>query len=59
MVCFGIKLLLSLFQNYSRAIFDIRVVDSGIKDMYLPTEVDMPLYTEPIDRYAQNFAVYI
>lgn len=32
------------------AIFDIRVVDSGPKDSYLQTDVDMPLYTEPIDR---------
>jgi len=37
-------------QRYSSAIFDIRIVDSGLTDSYLPTDVDMPLYTEAIDR---------
>ncbi|XP_060595230.1 ubiquitin carboxyl-terminal hydrolase 31-like isoform X2 [Ruditapes philippinarum] len=36
--------------TYKGAKFDIRVVDSGPKDSYLADDVDMPLYTEPIDR---------
>ncbi|KAL4240330.1 Ubiquitin carboxyl-terminal hydrolase 31 [Mactra antiquata] len=36
--------------TYTSAIFDVRVVDCGPRDIYLPTDVDMPLYTQPIDK---------
>ena len=39
-----------VFQEYP-VLFKIHVVDSGAKDCYLPTDVEMPLYTEAIDRY--------
>ncbi|KAH3860654.1 ubiquitin carboxyl-terminal hydrolase 31-like [Dreissena polymorpha] len=38
-----------------RIIFDVRVIDSGPSDMYLPTDVDMPLYTEAIDRALSTY----
>ena len=40
------------FSQEYPVLFKIHVVDSGVKDCYLPTDVDMPLYTEAIDRYA-------
>ena len=46
----GFNLLLVFFQDYP-VLFKIHVVDSGVKDCYLPTDVDMPLYTEAIDMY--------
>ncbi|XP_052816760.1 ubiquitin carboxyl-terminal hydrolase 31-like [Mya arenaria] len=36
--------------HFERAIFDIRVVESGPSDCYLATNVEMPLYTQDIDR---------
>lgn len=36
-------------------LFKIHVVDSGAKDCYLPTDVEMPLYTEAIDRAINTY----
>ncbi|WAQ96183.1 UBP31-like protein [Mya arenaria] len=42
--------LIQILLHFERAIFDIRVVESGPSDCYLATNVEMPLYTQDIDR---------
>ena len=43
-------LFVYVLQEYP-VLFRIRVIDSGTKDCCLPTDVEMPLYTEAVDRY--------
>ena len=50
--CFGsvsMHLFVCALQEYP-VLFRIRVIDSGTKDCCLPTDVEMPLYTEAVDR---------